>query len=218
VCSVSRVACRVSRVLDNCTVSVSGGLSLTSCPSSIRSESSKASKKPAMRKSASREKVFDLSALSRAIPGPGDEIEGDPDSGVVESEKVTVVFLVSARSTTHYTQLPSRLLLGLCMHRARSDWFSSDSPWRELPILGVRAYTPSASRSHITRRSRRRTTAAPSAALRPSGWTRSSRGCRECVRGVARPIATGSGLGELTFWAQLSSSVRGRSTRVSSCG
>ncbi|GFZ51684.1 Oxysterol-binding protein-like protein 1 [Saitozyma sp. JCM 24511] len=61
--------------------------------SSIRSESSKASKKPAMRKSASREKVFDLSALSRAIPGPGDEIEGDPDSGVVESEKVTVVFL-----------------------------------------------------------------------------------------------------------------------------
>ncbi|RSH92481.1 hypothetical protein EHS25_008897 [Saitozyma podzolica] len=60
---------------------------------SIRSESSKASKKPAMRKSASKEKVFDLSALSRAIPGPGDEIEGDPDSGVVESEKVTVVFL-----------------------------------------------------------------------------------------------------------------------------
>jgi hypothetical protein len=56
-----------------------------------------------MRKSASKEKVFDLSALSRAIPGPGDEIEGDPDSGVVESEKVTVVFLVSATGTTHHT-------------------------------------------------------------------------------------------------------------------
>lgn len=63
-----------------------------------------------MRKSASREKVFDLSALSRAIPGPGDEIEGDPDSGVVESEKVTVVFLVSAGAQVVAPTSPPRPL------------------------------------------------------------------------------------------------------------
>ncbi|WWD21789.1 hypothetical protein CI109_106277 [Kwoniella shandongensis] len=51
--------------------------------SSIISSSSKASKKQS------------LSSLSinRGIPGPGEEIESDPDAGVVDSEKVTVVFL-----------------------------------------------------------------------------------------------------------------------------
>ena len=34
-----------------------------------------------------------MSSLAQAIPGPGDEIESDPDAGVVESEKVSVVFL-----------------------------------------------------------------------------------------------------------------------------
>lgn len=33
--------------------------------------------------------------VNRAIPGPGDEIEADPEAGVVDSEKVSVVFLVS---------------------------------------------------------------------------------------------------------------------------
>lgn len=32
--------------------------------------------------------------MNRAIPGPGEEIESDPDAGVVDSEKVSVVFLV----------------------------------------------------------------------------------------------------------------------------
>lgn len=34
-----------------------------------------------------------MSSVAQAIPGPGDEIESDPDAGVVESEKVSVVFL-----------------------------------------------------------------------------------------------------------------------------
>lgn len=33
--------------------------------------------------------------MNRAIPGPGDEVEAEPDAGVLDSEKVTVVFLVS---------------------------------------------------------------------------------------------------------------------------
>lgn len=36
-----------------------------------------------------------MSAINRAIPGPGEEIEADPDAGVKDSEKVSVVFLVS---------------------------------------------------------------------------------------------------------------------------
>jgi hypothetical protein len=69
--------------------------------SSLLSTSSKNSKRlpssvpPSLRKSGSKEHVFDMSALNRAIPGPGDEIESDPDAGVKDSEKVSVVFLVS---------------------------------------------------------------------------------------------------------------------------
>ncbi|KAK8847695.1 hypothetical protein IAR55_005554 [Kwoniella newhampshirensis] len=54
--------------------------------SSIISSSSKASKKPSLR-------AFDQLSINRSIPGPGEEIESDPDAGVVDSEKVTVVFL-----------------------------------------------------------------------------------------------------------------------------
>ncbi|KAI9636141.1 uncharacterized protein MKK02DRAFT_44845 [Dioszegia hungarica] len=67
--------------------------------SSLLSTSSKNSKRqpssvpPSLRKSGSKEHVFDMSALNRAIPGPGDEIESDPDAGVKDSEKVSVVFL-----------------------------------------------------------------------------------------------------------------------------
>lgn len=71
--------------------------------SSLLSTSSKNSKRqpssvpPSLRKSGSKEHVFDMSALNRAIPGPGDEIESDPDAGVKDSEKVSVVFLVSLK-------------------------------------------------------------------------------------------------------------------------
>jgi hypothetical protein len=34
--------------------------------------------------------------VNRSIPGPGDEIEAEADAGVVESEKVSVVFLVNS--------------------------------------------------------------------------------------------------------------------------
>ncbi|WVN88574.1 uncharacterized protein L203_103785 [Cryptococcus depauperatus CBS 7841] len=54
--------------------------------SSIKSSSSKSSKKQTS-------KQIDLALIDRAIPGAGREIESDPDAGVVESEKVTVVFL-----------------------------------------------------------------------------------------------------------------------------
>lgn len=60
--------------------------------SSLRSNSS-LKLPPALRKG----KELDMSSLSKAIPGPGDEVEGDPEAGVVDSEKVTVVFLVRFR-------------------------------------------------------------------------------------------------------------------------
>ena len=37
--------------------------------------------------------------INRAVPGPGDEIEADDDAGVVDSEKVSVVFLVRQQAT-----------------------------------------------------------------------------------------------------------------------
>ncbi|WVQ98380.1 hypothetical protein IAU59_005503 [Kwoniella sp. CBS 9459] len=63
--------------------------------SSIVSSSSKASKKtPGVGLGIKQNnKSTDAISINRAIPGPGDEIEADPDAGVVESEKVTVVFL-----------------------------------------------------------------------------------------------------------------------------
>nr|XP_019046799.1 hypothetical protein I302_03402 [Kwoniella bestiolae CBS 10118]OCF25729.1 hypothetical protein I302_03402 [Kwoniella bestiolae CBS 10118] len=62
--------------------------------SSIISSSSKASKKqPTGLGLKQANKSSDTISINRAIPGPGDEIESDPDAGVVESEKVTVVFL-----------------------------------------------------------------------------------------------------------------------------
>ena len=58
--------------------------------SSIRSVNSVSSKRQTMSKSTPE-------SVNRAIPGPGDEIESDPDAGVLDSEKVSVVFLVSRR-------------------------------------------------------------------------------------------------------------------------
>jgi hypothetical protein len=45
---------------------------------------------------------FDMSAMRQAIPGPGDEVQSlrDPDAGVREEEKVTVVFL--SEQTSHH--------------------------------------------------------------------------------------------------------------------
>ena len=64
--------------------------------SSIRSSSSKKIP-PLSLPSAYKNKPAGSAAagVNRAIPGPGDEVESDPDAGVVDSEKVTVVFLVS---------------------------------------------------------------------------------------------------------------------------
>ena len=62
--------------------------------SSLRSNSSKKIPPlslPAAQKKKSAENV----GVNRAIPGPGDEVEAEPDAGVLDSEKVTVVFLVS---------------------------------------------------------------------------------------------------------------------------
>jgi hypothetical protein len=58
------------------------------------STSSNRSKRPTPQlvKSTSKDR-FDMSSLANAIPGPGDEIESDPDAGVVDAEKVSVVFL-----------------------------------------------------------------------------------------------------------------------------
>jgi hypothetical protein len=69
--------------------------------SSLRSNSSKKIPPlslPAAQKKKSAENV----GVNRAIPGPGDEVEAEPDAGVLDSEKVTVVFLVSYLSLASY--------------------------------------------------------------------------------------------------------------------
>ncbi len=65
--------------------------------SSIKSFTSTASKKVSLAslKSSNKNKSTDTVNINPAIPGPGDEIEAEPDAGVVEKEKVSVVFLVS---------------------------------------------------------------------------------------------------------------------------
>ena len=62
--------------------------------SSLRSNSSKKIP-PLSLPSASKKKSNENVGVNRAIPGPGDEVEADPEAGVLDSEKVTVVFLVS---------------------------------------------------------------------------------------------------------------------------
>lgn len=81
-----------------------GSLETDSPRRSIRSASSSrlppASPRTTVTKSSSKAKVaeqagvFDMSALSQAIPGPGDEIPAEQDAGVKDEEKVTVVFMV----------------------------------------------------------------------------------------------------------------------------
>lgn len=57
---------------------------------------------------------FDMSALRQAIPGPGDEVlPREPDAGVRESEKTTVVFLCEQTShhppvSTYYYGCPEK--------------------------------------------------------------------------------------------------------------
>lgn len=67
---------------------------------SIKSNISSASKKQSLisLKSGDKNRSTDTLNINRAIPGPGDEIEAEPDAGVVEKEKVSVVFLVSSPS------------------------------------------------------------------------------------------------------------------------
>ena len=75
--------------------SLSSNESRANQTSSLRSNSSKKIPPlslPAAQKKKSAENV----GMNRAIPGPGDEVEADPDAGVLDSEKVTVVFLVSS--------------------------------------------------------------------------------------------------------------------------
>jgi hypothetical protein len=62
--------------------------------SSLRSNSSK-KMPPLTLPAAQKKKSAENVGVNRAIPGPGDEIEAEPDAGVLDSEKVTVVFLVS---------------------------------------------------------------------------------------------------------------------------
>ena len=69
--------------------------------SSLRSNSSKKIP-PLSLPSAQKKKSAENVGINRAIPGPGDEVEADPDAGVLDSEKVTVVFLVS--STSRYAE------------------------------------------------------------------------------------------------------------------
>ena len=66
--------------------------------SSIRSFQSGTSKKLGKQKNKSTETL--PGAVNRAVPGPGDEVEAEPDAGVVESEKVSVVFLVSSNNAS----------------------------------------------------------------------------------------------------------------------
>jgi len=63
--------------------------------SSLRSNSSKKIP-PLSLPSAQKKKSAENVGVNRAIPGPGDEVEAEPDAGVLDSEKVTVVFLVSS--------------------------------------------------------------------------------------------------------------------------
>ena len=65
--------------------------------SSLKSFQSTTSKKQGGSSFKTRNKSTETlpSQVNRAIPGPGEEIESDPDAGVVDSEKVSVVFLVS---------------------------------------------------------------------------------------------------------------------------
>ena len=62
--------------------------------SSLRSNSSKKIP-PLSLPAAQKKKSAESVGVNRAIPGPGDEVEAEPDAGVLDSEKVTVVFLVS---------------------------------------------------------------------------------------------------------------------------
>jgi hypothetical protein len=62
--------------------------------SSLRSNSSKKIP-PLSLPAAQKKKPAESVGVNRAIPGPGDEIEAEPDAGVLDTEKVTVVFLVS---------------------------------------------------------------------------------------------------------------------------
>ncbi|KAL1407285.1 hypothetical protein Q8F55_006706 [Vanrija albida] len=69
--------------------------------SSIKSASSKNDKTKSTKLPNPSTASFDMSSLRQAIPGPGDEVlPRDPEAGVKESEKVTVVFL--CEQTSHH--------------------------------------------------------------------------------------------------------------------
>ncbi|OXG83936.1 hypothetical protein C348_02476 [Cryptococcus neoformans Gb118] len=81
--------------------------------SSIISTSSKASKKQPV-------KTLDPTSVDRVIPGPGKGVEADPDAGVLESEKVTVVFLCEQVShhppiSAAYYYCPEKGIEAYCM-------------------------------------------------------------------------------------------------------
>lgn len=73
----------------------------TSSIVSVSSSKKEDKKSPAakLKRNASNQS-FDMTALRQAIPGPGDEVPSEPDAGVRESEKVTVVFL--SEQTSHH--------------------------------------------------------------------------------------------------------------------
>lgn len=95
-----------------------GGLGGTGSEvSSIKSGSSRADKK----KVGASTESFDMSTLRNAIPGPGDEVlPREPDAGVKDSEKVTVVFLCEQTShhppvSAAYYYCPERGIEAVCV-------------------------------------------------------------------------------------------------------
>ncbi|ORX35858.1 hypothetical protein BD324DRAFT_629290 [Kockovaella imperatae] len=101
------------------------GGKLNSETSSVVSIGSSTSKKPSLPNLKTNARGLPLEHppspnLNRAIPGPGEEIEADSDAGVVESEKVTVVFLCEQIShhppvSAAYYACPEKGLEMVCM-------------------------------------------------------------------------------------------------------
>lgn len=54
-----------------------------------------------------------MTALTHAIPGPGDEMPAEPDTGVKDEEKVTVVFMVGRALWTKLPNLNASVRAGL---------------------------------------------------------------------------------------------------------
>ncbi|KAK1921849.1 hypothetical protein DB88DRAFT_499401 [Papiliotrema laurentii] len=97
-----------------------GGKTTSSETSSIRSFQSAASKTKPLSKSKNKSTDTLPGTINRAIPGPGEEVEAEPDAGVVDSEKVSVVFLCEQIShhppiSAAYYGCPERGIEAVCV-------------------------------------------------------------------------------------------------------